>query len=190
MTTPPIDRRTLARIPGDQQANYLRTGVRETGRFLFDDKLIDLFVAIANRPRFLTLLTVSTVVGSGLAYAAVEDVHWSDGIWWAVVTGFTVGYGDFFPTTGGGRVLGSFLIIMMFALALCLGAQITSRLIEDHDEFTHEEQEEIKVLLRQVIDLQQENLALIERLAAPQPADHPTGPGAPDPAAPEPDAEA
>ena len=35
----------------------------------------------------------------------------------------------------------------MFILALCLGAQITSRLIEDADEFTHEEQEQIKALL-------------------------------------------
>lgn len=177
MTTPPIDRRTLARIPGDQQANYLRTGVRETGRFLFDDKLIDLFVAIANRPRFLTLLTVTTVTGSGLAYAGLEDVHWSEGIWWAVVTGFTVGYGDFYPTSSTGRLLGSFLIVMMFALALCLGAQITSRLIEDHDEFTHEEQEEIKVLLRRVIDLQEQNAALIDRLAGPGT----TAPDTPDP---------
>ena len=34
-----------------------------------------------------------------------------DGVWWAVVTLGTVGYGDIAPHTGWGRVLGSVVIV-------------------------------------------------------------------------------
>lgn len=141
----------------------LRAGARETGRFLFDDRLIDVAVGIANRPRLLTLLTFGAVTTAGLTYSLIEKgVSWTEGIWWAVVTGFTVGYGDFFPTSSAGRVLGSTLIVTMFVLALCLGAQITSRLIEDHDEFTHAEQEQIKALLRHLVEQQAAEAARAE----------------------------
>ena len=34
-----------------------------------------------------------------------------DGIWWAVITASTVGYGDFVPETTGGRLTGMLLIL-------------------------------------------------------------------------------
>ena len=33
-----------------------------------------------------------------------------DALWWAIVTITTVGYGDFFPVTGAGRVTGAFVM--------------------------------------------------------------------------------
>jgi hypothetical protein len=110
------------------------------GRFTADNWVVDQFVKIANRPQLLAVATVVDLVGCGVAYAVIESHDVIKGLWWAVVTGFTVGYGDTFPETTAGRGLGAFLIISMFVLALCLGAQITSRLIVDHDEFTHAEQ--------------------------------------------------
>ena len=105
---------------------------------------LDRLVQIANQPRLLVLATVVNLVGCGLAYAVLEDVGPVSGVWWAIVTGFTVGYGDFYPDSTAGRGVGAYLIVSMFVLALCLGANITARLIRDEDEWSHAEQEAVK----------------------------------------------
>ncbi|MCU0822344.1 MAG: ion channel [Spirochaetes bacterium] len=53
-----------------------------------------------------------------------------DSIWWAMVTSTTVGYGDYFPVSRAGRIIG--IIIMFFGVAL-MGAvtgNIASLLVE------------------------------------------------------------
>ncbi len=105
---------------------------------------------VINRPFLLAAITAVNLVACGLLYAVLEHKGPIEGTWWAIVTGFTVGYGDQYPTTTPGRGVGAYLIVSMFILALCLGAQITAKLVVDRDAFTHEEQEQIKTLLRRI----------------------------------------
>ena len=54
---------------------------------------------------FLCLVWYAT---SGYLYfelPAKPDLHWSDALWWTLVTMTTVGYGDYFPESTAGRYL-------------------------------------------------------------------------------------
>jgi hypothetical protein len=162
MSTPDLE--TLKATHGDLHDSLPRS----KGRFTADDWFVNQFVKVANRPQLLILATVTDLVGVGLVYSVVEKRGPVEGIWWAIVTGFTVGYGDSYPSTTLGRALGALLIVTMFVLALCLGAQITSRLIEDHDEFTHQEQVRMEAKQDRILANQERILAALAGLAAAQ----------------------
>lgn len=67
--------------------------------------------------RFVALLTVVIVVVSGSVEALVDSRDFPstwDGIWWAVVTVTTVGYGDIYPKSVDGRTIA--MVVMLFGI--------------------------------------------------------------------------
>jgi voltage-gated potassium channel len=57
-----------------------------------------------------------------------------DGVWWAVTTITTVGYGDLYPTTVQGRLIGIVVMFVGIAAASVLTATIASRFVRDERE--------------------------------------------------------
>ncbi len=68
--------------------------------------------------RLVALVTVLIVVVAGGAQAAFNADEFGsvwDGVWWAIVTVTTVGYGDLYPSTVEGRLIG--IVVMLVGIA-------------------------------------------------------------------------
>jgi voltage-gated potassium channel len=92
----------------------------------------------------VTYVVCVTMVGLSEAWSA------ADALWFGLVTVTTTGYGDLSPDSVWGRVFAVVLMIISWILNILLGAQVAAKLIVNSDAWTHTEQEEVKVLLREI----------------------------------------
>jgi len=107
--------------------------------------------------RFVALATALLMVIAGVAQAELDhgDFHsYWDGIWWAICTVTTVGYGDLYPTTTGGRVIAILLMIVGIGFVSVLTAAIASRFVKvDSDEESKEIRETLRRIEAELADL-------------------------------------
>lgn len=107
----------------------------------------------ANKRLLLSLfgLLMFLYIGAVIAYSVCDDKSLWDSLWWGFMTFTTVGYGDQYPTSACGRFFGIALVMAAVFIVLPTMTALVSRyLIHDEHEFTHAEQEEIKLLLREI----------------------------------------
>jgi voltage-gated potassium channel len=79
------------------------------------------------------ITTLLILVGGGcLSILEPETVKggFGDGIWWAIVTATTVGYGDISPSTLWGRIIAAVLMFVGIGLMSTLAASITSYFVQ------------------------------------------------------------
>jgi voltage-gated potassium channel len=69
-----------------------------------------------------------------------SNIHdYPDALWWAVVTVTTVGYGDRYPVSEGGRVVASVLMLLGIGLIGVLTATVASVFVKEHTDANKEE---------------------------------------------------
>jgi voltage-gated potassium channel len=77
------------------------------------------------------ILACSALVLSFEVNAKGSNIHnFGDALWWAVVTVTTVGYGDKFPVTAGGRGVATVLMFVGIGLIGVLTATVASYFVE------------------------------------------------------------
>jgi voltage-gated potassium channel len=106
---------------------------------------------------YMVVLLGLLAVGFGGIYSLTEEgSSWADGLWWAVVTITTVGYGDVYPTSAVGRVLGVILMLSGIGFVALLTAAVAAHFVEEDENSTqsddvarlHQRLDQIEVLLR------------------------------------------
>jgi voltage-gated potassium channel len=82
------------------------------------------------------LITITTAAGldmlGGLAFAAVEHLPAATGLYWAVTTATTVGYGDVAPHSPGGRLIAVLVMLTVIPLFGATFSLFTSGMTAGH----------------------------------------------------------
>ena len=97
--------------------------------------LIGLLETLFNSRRLRTILAALIFfifLFGYLFYISEPDVrNLGDGIWWALVTITTVGYGDITPVTTLGRVVASSLMLLGLGLIATITAIVSAKFIQN-----------------------------------------------------------
>jgi voltage-gated potassium channel len=97
--------------------------------------------SVRNAAGVIVVATTAVVVGAGVLISVIDSSEYGDvwvGMWWAVQTVTTVGYGDVTPTHLGGRLVGVVVMLQGTAFIAIVTAVITStfvaRATREHDK--------------------------------------------------------
>jgi voltage-gated potassium channel len=107
--------------------------------------------------RFASIATIFLVFVAGAVEAPVDSGDFKsfwDGVWWAVVTVTTVGYGDIVPHSVSGRLVAMLLMVAGIGFISVLTATIASFFVKEERQEeraeSHEERAEMAESLKRI----------------------------------------
>jgi voltage-gated potassium channel len=127
--------------------------------------------------RVLIAATATLFLGAWLVLLFEENAKGSNihnypsALWWAIVSVTTVGYGDRFPVTGGGRIVAVVLMLVGIGLIGVLTATVASVFVQEHADANKEEIKRGHASLGEQLSTISARLADVERRLGASPAD-------------------
>jgi len=112
--------------------------------------------------QYVLAILLGLVIGGGALVAYLEEGRSvPEGIWWAIVTSTSVGYGDVVPASWQGRLLATALMVVGLGFVALFTAAIAARIVDADADKEHErllrkldeqraENEKIKAQLREL----------------------------------------
>jgi voltage-gated potassium channel len=149
-------------------------------RVIFSLRLVQSMFRRGHLGRFLVAAALLVLNGAVIVYlferhAPGSNIHTvGDAVWWSFVTVTTVGYGDFYPVTTGGRITACFIMGTGLLTLAVITAQVASSFVAQGPSRARpappDEAARREVTLAEL----DERLARIERLlTAPHPGNSP-----------------
>jgi voltage-gated potassium channel len=101
-----------------------------------------------------------------------SNIHsYPDALWWAIVTVTTVGYGDRYPVSAGGRAVAVVLMLVGIGLIGVLTATVASVFVKEHTDANKEVFKKGHEELGQQLSVISDRLADVERRLGATPAE-------------------
>jgi voltage-gated potassium channel len=153
-------------------------------RVLFSFRLVQSMFRRGNLGRFLVAAAVLVLNGAVIVYlferhAPGSNIHTlGDAVWWSLVTVTTVGYGDFYPVTTGGRITACFIMGTGLLTLAVITAQVASSFVAQGPRRARQAPPEEAASQEVTLAELDQRLARIERLlTASQPGSSTGGTG-------------
>ena len=133
----------------------LLPSLRQVGRFFIDGQLWTTLVAV------LIFVIVFGILVAGID-PSIHSV--GDGIWWAMVTVSTIGYGDVVPTSMLGRMLGGCLLVLGLGMFVVLTANFLALMLRKEKELVKKEEQNLEQMQADIHMLRLEQAALMGKI--------------------------
>jgi len=85
------------------------------------------------------MVMLAAAFGGLFVMAEADGSSYGDGVWWAVVTLTTVGYGDFYPTTSGGRLVAILLMVFGIGFVAIFTGAVAAYFVEEEESDLRDE---------------------------------------------------
>jgi voltage-gated potassium channel len=124
--------------------------------------------SVRNAAGVIVVATLVVVVGAGALMSLIDSEEYADvgvGMWWALQTVTTVGYGDVAPVDAAGRLVGALVMLEGTAFIAIVTALITStfvaRATRDYEASRAQEDESDAARIEQRFDELERKLDLL-----------------------------
>jgi voltage-gated potassium channel len=153
-------------------------GIEKMGLLLHEAELrVEAILRHHSLFRVLIAALATLILGAWLVLlfernAKGSNIHnYPDALWWGIVTVTTVGYGDRFPVTAGGRIVAVILMLVGIGLIGVLTATVASVFIKEHTDANRREFRQGHEDLGQQLSVISDRLADVERRLGATPAE-------------------